>query len=120
MSCLTLSLEAKMSVSGYQYIGKNAEIWLKNEKLFLKHDVPQHRKDRNSSRKCTANFIRRQNHYAEVVERSWLRFSPSQTCVYCFTCRLMYADTTEREHFLIRKGICDWKHAEEPRAISAT
>ena len=32
----------------------------------------------------------------------------------------MYADTTEREHFLIRKGICDWKHAEEPRAISAT
>jgi len=41
-----------------------------------------------SSRKCTTNLIRRQNHNAEVVERSWLCFSLSQTCVYCFTCRL--------------------------------
>ena len=73
---------------------KMRENWLKNEKLFLKHDLPQHRKDRNSSRKCTTNLIRRQNHNAEVVERHWLCFSPSQTCVYCFTCRLMCADTT--------------------------
>jgi len=49
---------------------KMREYWLKNEKLFLKHDVPQHRKDRNSSRKCTTNLIRGQNHNAEVVERS--------------------------------------------------
>jgi len=73
---------------------KMRENWLNNEKLFLKHDLPQHRKDRNSSRKCTTNLIRRQNHNAEVVERSWLCFSPSQTCVYCFTCRLMCEDTT--------------------------
>ena len=86
---------------------KMRENWLKNEKLFLKHDVPQHRRNRNSSRKCTTNLIRRQNHNAEVVERSWLCFSPSQTCVYCFTCRLMCADTTKCAHFRIRKGICD-------------
>jgi len=54
------------------------EYWLKNEKLFFKHDVPQHRKDRNSSQKWTTNLIRRQNYNAEVVERSWLRFSPAQ------------------------------------------
>ena len=35
------------------------EHWLNNEKLFLKHDLPQLRKDRNSSRKCTTNLIRR-------------------------------------------------------------
>ena len=99
---------------------KMREYWLKNVKLFLKHDVPQHRKDRNSSQKCTTNLIQRQNHNAEVVERSWLCFSPSQTCVYCFTCKLMCADTTKSAHFLIRKEICDWKHAEEPRAINAT
>ena len=29
---------------------KMREYWLKNEKLILKHDVPQHRKDRNLSR----------------------------------------------------------------------
>jgi len=98
---------------------KIREYWLKNEKLFLKHDVPQNRKERNSSRKCTTNLMRRQNHNAEVVERSWLCFSPSQTCVYCFTCRLMCSDT-KCVHFLIRKGICDWKHAEEPRAIKRT
>jgi len=32
----------------------------------------------------------------------------------------MWADTTKCAHFLIRKGICDWKHAEEPRAINGT
>jgi len=68
---------------------KMREYWLKNEKLFLKHDVPQRRKGRNSSRKCTTNLIRRQKHNAEVVERIWLCFSPSQTYDYCFTCRLM-------------------------------
>jgi len=52
------------------------EHWLKNEKLFLKRDIPQHRKDRHSSLKCNTNLIRRQNHNAEVVERSWLCFSP--------------------------------------------
>jgi len=99
---------------------KTREHWLKNKKLFLKHDFPQHKNGRNSSRKCTTNLIRRQNHNAKVVEWSWLCFSPSQTCVYCFTCRLMYADTTICAHFLIRKIICDRKHAEEPRAMNGT
>jgi len=70
---------------------KKREYWLKNETLFLKHDVPQHRKDRNSSRKCTTNIIRRQNHNADAFEKSWLCFSLSQTCANCFTCRLMCA-----------------------------
>jgi len=30
------------------------------------------------------------------------------------------ADMTECAHCLIRKGICDWKHAEEPRAVNGT
>jgi len=34
-----------------QYTGKNAEILVEKETLFLKQDVPQHRKDRNSSQK---------------------------------------------------------------------
>jgi len=37
--------------------------------------------------KCSS-FICRQNHNGEVVDRNWLCFTPSQTCVYCFTCRL--------------------------------
>jgi len=33
------------------------EYWLKHEMLFFKYDVPQHRKDKNPSRKCTkSNF----------------------------------------------------------------
>jgi len=101
---------------------KMREYWLKHEtgsfqhcdeKSFLKHDVPQHRKDRNLSRKCTASLIPRQNHNGEEVDRSCLCFSPSQTCVKCFTCRLMCADKTKCAHFLIRKGIFDWKHALE-------
>jgi len=69
--------------------------------------------DRNFSRKCTTSFISCQNHNGEVVDRSWLCFSPSQTCVKYFTCRLMCADTTKCVHLLIRKGIFDRKHALE-------
>ena len=105
-----------------QHTGKMWEYWLKHEtgsfwhcdkNSFLKHGVPQHRKERNLSRKCTTSLIRRLNHNGEVVHRSKLCFSPSQTCVKCFTCRLMCADTTKCAHFLIRKGICDWNHALE-------
>jgi len=41
-------------------------------------------------RKCTTSLIRRQNHNGEVVDRSWFCFPRSQTCVKCFTCRLMF------------------------------
>jgi len=67
----------------------------------------------NLSRKCFTNIICRQNHNGEVVDRSWLCFSPSQTCDKCLTCRLMGADTTKCAHFLIRKEIFDWNHALE-------
>jgi len=70
-----------------QYTGKRREYWLKyeagsfwhcDEKSLLKHDVPQHTKDRNFSRKCTTSLIRRQNHNSEVVGRSWFCFYLSQ------------------------------------------
>jgi len=103
---------------------ETGSLWHCDEKSFLKHDVLQHRKDRNLSWKCTTSLIRRQNHNGEVVVRSWLWLSPSQACVKCFTCRPMCTDTTKCAHFLIKKGICDrkflikkgicdWKYAEE-------
>jgi len=55
--------------------------------------LPQQRKDRNLSRKCTTSLRRHQNHNGNVIERNWLCFSFSQNCVKCFTCRLMYEDT---------------------------
>jgi len=87
---------------------KMREYWLKNEKLFLKHDVPQRRKGRNSSRKCTTNLIRRQKHNAEVVERIWLCFSPSQTYDYCFTCRLMCVVKTNVRISSLEKEEARW------------
>ena len=63
--------------------------------------------------KCAISPIRHMNHNGEVIGISWLCFSPSQTCIHCFACRLMCADTTKCAHFLIRKGICDWNHALE-------
>ena len=125
MRWLTLSLEATISVSGSSgqpIYRKNGgilvEMWNRFFltlwwKIVLKHDFPQHKKDRNLSRRCATSLIRRQNHNGEVVNRSWLCFSPSPTCVRSFTCRLMCADVTKRAHFLIRKGIIDWKHAHE-------
>jgi len=46
-------------------------------------------KEKNLWRKCTTSLIRRQNYNGEVVDRSWLCFLSTQTCVKCFTCRLM-------------------------------
>jgi len=45
-------------------------------------------KDSILSRKCTTSLIRHQNHNGKVFDRNWLCFSPSQTCVKCFTCKL--------------------------------
>jgi len=87
----------KISVSSYPIYRTNTGALVENEKVFLKHDVPQHRKDRNSSRKCTTNPIRCQNHNAEVIERIWLCLPPSQTCVHCFTFRLMCTDTSKKK-----------------------
>ena len=55
-------------------------------------NVPQVIKPGGGQLQFTAyitSFICRQNHNGEVVDRSWLCFSPSQTCVKCFTCRLL-------------------------------
>jgi len=48
--------------------------WLKNEKLFFKHGVPQHKKERNSSRKCTTNFMLRQNHNPKSLKEAGFVF----------------------------------------------
>jgi len=49
------------------------------------------------------SLFRRQDHNGEVVDRNWLYFSFSQGCLYCFTCRLMCADTTECAHFVLER-----------------
>jgi len=125
MRWLTLSLEARISVSGpsgqSMFRKKCGNIGWNMKQVLFDIVIKRHfrtwcsttQKDRNFSRKCTTSFICCQNYNGEVVDRSWLCFSPSQTCVYCFTCKLMCADTTKCAHFLIRKGIFDWKHALE-------
>ena len=106
MTWLTLSMEAVVSV--YRPYGqpiyrrKCGNIgWNMKQVLFdivMKSHFwnmmfQQHNKDRNLSRKCTTSLIHRQSHNGEVLDRNWLCFSPSQTCVKCFSCRLMSADT---------------------------
>ena len=66
-------------------------------------------KERNLSRKCTTSLIRRQNHNGEVVDRSWLCFSPSQTCVNCFNWQTDVRGYDQYAHFVV----CDWKQALE-------
>ena len=53
-------------------------------------------------------------HNGEVFDRSWLCFSPSQTCVNVpLVDYIMCAVTTKCAHFLFGKGIFDWNHALE-------
>ena len=94
---------------------ETGSFWHCDEKSFLNHDDPQHRKDRSLSRKCTTSLIRRQNYNGEVFDRSWLCFPPSQTCVKCLTCALMCADTNKWAfpHWKRNLWQFDWKHALE-------
>jgi len=124
---LTLSLEAPISVSGSlgpfasQYTGKMWEYWLKyetgsfwncDEKSFLRHDVPRHQHKRH---KLVTDMHQKSYSSPESQCRSsWQKVALflSFTNLF-FTCGLMYADTTKCEHFLIKKGILDWKHVLE-------
>jgi len=107
-----------------QYTRKKREYWLKyetgsfwhcDEKSFFKHNVPQHRRQK---------LVTEMYHkfYSSPKPRWWSSwqqlalFPPSQTCIYCVTCRLrVCADATNlRDSLLvIRKGILDWKHTLE-------
>jgi len=124
---------ASLGLLASQYTGKNAGILVKyqtssfwhcgGEKSLSIHDVPQHRNDSNLSRKCTTSLIRHQNHNSELVDRRWHRFSPSHTCVKCFTCRLVCADTSKCGHCLLKRNLRlearSWT-PEESRAFNAT
>jgi len=93
-----------------QYTGKNAGTLVKKLnrfsltlwwKVIFKPWCSTTQKRRKRVTESTKSFIRRQNHNGEVVDRNWLCFSSSQTCVSCFTRGLMWANTTKCAHFLI-------------------
>jgi len=125
MRCLTLSLEAMISVPGPSgqpiYRKKYGNIgWNMIQVLFdivMKIIFQTWCSTLQKKQKLVTETLR-QNHNVEVVDRSWLCFSPSQACVKCFDCRLICADTTKWAHFLIRNGICDWKHTLERRNLA--
>jgi len=49
--------------------------------------------------KCATSLIRRQNNNGEVVDRSWLCFSPSQTCIHCLACRFYNENHGQRKRY---------------------
>jgi len=76
-------------------VGRLVQIWNRFFltllwKVIFKTWCSTTQKERNLSRKCTTSLVHRQNHNDEVVDRSWFCFPRSQTCVKCFTCRLMF------------------------------
>uniref|UniRef100_A0A673NLW3 TTF-type domain-containing protein n=1 Tax=Sinocyclocheilus rhinocerous TaxID=307959 RepID=A0A673NLW3_9TELE len=43
----------------------------------------------------------------QTVSRQWLLYSPSNGCIYCYSCKLF---STKYNAFV--DGFCDWKHSE--------
>ncbi|XP_031345831.1 zinc finger MYM-type protein 1-like [Photinus pyralis] len=60
-----------------------------------------------NARRCQLSMFKRRSHNGEMIERSWLCFSPSNGRVYCFACKLLSSADTQ----FSRDGYCDWKHA---------
>jgi len=59
-----------------------------------------------SSRGCRKEyFYRKQDKTGQLIERNWLCYSPSQSKLFCFYCKLM----TDAETFG-KTGCADWRH----------
>ena len=59
-----------------------------------------------SSRGCRKEyFSRKQDKTGQTIERDWLCYSPSQTKLFCFHCKLM----TDADQFA-KNGCDDWRH----------
>jgi hypothetical protein len=86
-----------------------------DEKLFSVSSVCQERKDGATFRKCSKNLFFRILKNKELVNRSWLCFSPLTGKVYCYVCKLMtvYRTIVLPNNNFSGDGYCDWKHAAE-------
>ena len=87
----------------------SAELQNLNDDLFTQKSVRVHAGNESSARICTAQMFYRQNKNGEIVNRSWLCFSPSEGTVYCYVCKLMSAMTSSSQ--LTHGGYSDWHHA---------
>ena len=90
------------------------EYWIKRDmknlrncdaKLFELKSWKQ--RDGHIYRKCQPSMFERRLQNGEVVNRSWLCFSPTKGKVYCYACKLMGKSKTQ----VSDDGYCDWKHA---------
>ena len=94
----------------YWLIYQPVLFWQCEEELFLKHNLPQHKKDRNLSRIWKVLLYKSYSSPEPQWRSSWQKLallSHSQTCVECLTCRLMCANTIKCAH------ISHWKHAPQ-------
>ncbi|XP_065651119.1 52 kDa repressor of the inhibitor of the protein kinase-like [Hydra vulgaris] len=82
-----------------------------NEELFIQK--PDKQFDVKFTRKCKKPLFERKTTNGEIINRSWLCFSPFNGSIFCFVCKLMSKTCSQFTH----DGFCDWKHADN-RIIS--
>ena len=90
------------------------DFWVKKDGVVLQHcddDLFKLKGGYESSRtrRCTPSMFERHNQNGEIVNRSWLCFSPTNGRIYCYVCKLLSASHTQFTH----GGFCDWKHASD-------
>ena len=123
MSCLALSLETMISVSEHPLNRKKCgNIGWKTKRHFW--NMMFHNTEKTETRHENASQISfgartttpkslKEAGFVFLLHKLAFIVSRVDWCVRT-------ADMTKCEHCLIRKGICDWKHAEEPREINGT
>lgn len=82
-----------------------------DEELFVQKSKKQFHK--KCSRKCNKSLFERKTANGEIINRSWLCFSPSIGSIFCFFCKLISKIRSQFTHGCF----CDWKHASN-RLIS--
>ncbi|XP_066969169.1 uncharacterized protein [Macrobrachium rosenbergii] len=63
------------------------------------------------SRKCSRSLLQRKTLNNEIINRSWLCFSPTTGKVYCFPCKLVNSGSEKGK--LATDGFCDWKRGND-------
>lgn len=134
-STTSIDSEESLTIQNYQndvglwvgsFTDSEIEYWIRkgsadlqqcDENLVSESSVNQERQDVDTIRKCTKNLFFRILQNKELVNRSWLCFSPSTGKIYCYICKLM---TVLPNNNFAGGGYCDWKHAAERTAQHET
>lgn len=82
-----------------------------NEELIKKKSLVQKNSTGKWTRKCNTGMFKRKCKNGDLIDRSWLCFSPSKGRLFCSVCKLMSSTSSQTQ--FNTEGFFNWKNSNE-------